>query len=66
MSQDLNKIESIFEMTLASLADRYGKRIAYYQSLPTIVHVDKDAFEQAAPEPRVTTATCPIYEDGFA
>ena len=66
MSQDLNKIESIFEMTLASLADRYGKRIAYYQSLPTIVHVDKDAAELRVPAPKVTTATCPIFEDGLA
>ena len=30
LSQDLDRIESIYEQTLASLADRYGKRIAYY------------------------------------
>lgn len=42
MAQDLEKIESIYEQTLASLADRYGKRIAYFQSLPTIVNIDKE------------------------
>jgi len=36
LTQDMDKFESIYEQTLASLADRYGKRIAYYQSLPTI------------------------------
>jgi len=65
MSQDMEKIESIYEQTLASLADRYGKRIAYYQSLPTINHVDKEAEEVNLPFTQ-TTASCPIYEDGFA
>jgi len=65
MSQDLNKIESIFEMTLASLADRYGKRIAYYQSLPTIVHLDKEEAE-IQPGHVHSTAHCPIFEDQFA
>lgn len=38
MADDLNKIEEIYEQTLASLADRYGKRIAYFQSLPVVLN----------------------------
>jgi len=30
VAQDLFKVEQIYEQTLASLADRYGKRIAYF------------------------------------
>lgn len=37
VSADLARIEEIYEQTLAGLADRYGKRIAYFQSL-TIVN----------------------------
>jgi len=65
MAQDMEKIESIYEQTLASLADRYGKRIAYYQSLPTVVHVDKELAEQSA-NYLESTAACLLYEDGLA
>jgi len=30
VAADLQKIEEIYEQTLASLADRYGKRLAYF------------------------------------
>ena len=36
IAADLQKIEEIFEQSLASIADRYGKRIAYFQSLPIV------------------------------
>jgi len=61
MAADLEKIESIFESTLASHADRYGKRIAYYQSLPTIISVAKHRTDLSGQ----TSANCPIYEDGL-
>jgi len=48
LTQDMDKIESIYEQTLASLADRYGKRIAYYQSLPTITNIVRAAVEASA------------------
>merc|ERR1739844_623942 len=51
LSQDYDKIESIYEQTLAAHADRYGKRIAYFQSLPVIVHNTKDALENPALNP---------------
>jgi len=41
VAADLQKIEEIYEQTLASLADRYGKRLAYFQSLPIIRNADK-------------------------
>jgi len=65
LSQDMDKIESIYEQTLASLADRYGKRIAYYQSLPTISNIAKNALIIQA-NPQYTTAICPIYNDGLS
>lgn len=43
VAQDLFKVEQIYEQTLASLADRYGKRIAYFQSLPIIRNLDKES-----------------------
>lgn len=63
LTQDMDKIESIYEQTLASLADRYGKRIAYYQSLPTIVNRTRAAQDAIVPR---TSANCPIFEDGMA
>lgn len=51
VAQDLFKIEEIFEQTLASLADRYGKRIAYFQSLPVIVEQAKACANFAAVAP---------------
>ena len=62
LSQDLDKIESIYEQTLASLADRYGKRIAYFQSLPTIINTARHRIDGGTQ----TTANCPIYEDGLS
>lgn len=38
---DLQKIEEIYEQTIASIADRYGRRIAYFQSLPIITNLTK-------------------------
>jgi len=63
LTQDMDKIESIYEQTLASLADRYGKRIAYYQSLPTIVNLTRKTQDAIVPR---TSANCPIFEDGMA
>lgn len=60
LMQDMDKIESIYEQTLASLADRYGKRIAYYQSIPTITNLTR---QNPASQ---STANCPIFEDGMA
>lgn len=40
---DLQRIEEIYEQTLAGLADRYGKRIAYFQSLHLVVNADRVA-----------------------
>ena len=62
LMQDMDKIESIYEQTLASLADRYGKRIAYYQSIPTITNLSRTLAAGATQ----STANCPIYEDGMA
>ena len=53
MASDLQRIEEIYEQTLAGLADRYGKRIAYFQSLHIIVNADRTAAGNAA---------CPIFE----
>ena len=53
MASDLQKIEEIYEQTLAGLADRYGKRIAYFQSLHIITNADRTAGG---------TAQCPIFE----
>jgi len=36
VAQDLMAIDEVYEQTLAQLTERYGKRIAYYQSLPLI------------------------------
>lgn len=41
IAADLMKISEIYEATLASLSDRYGKRIAYFQSLPIIHNVER-------------------------
>jgi len=41
MATDLHLIQDIFEQTLAVLNDRYGKKIAYIQSLPVIVNTEK-------------------------
>jgi len=49
-------IEEIYEQTLASLSHRYGKRIAYFQSLPLIVNLDKAVVLPAIQ----TKAICPI------
>ena len=38
---DLQRIEEIYEQTLAGLADRYGKRIAYFQSLHIITNATR-------------------------
>ena len=61
--QDMDKVESIYEQTLASLADRYGKRIAYYQSLPTIINILNAITDDAGTQ---NSTNCPIFEDGFA
>jgi len=69
VAADLQKIEEIYEQTLASLADRYGKRLAYFQSLPVITNIDKCVLSVLAnPQCTIvqtTTAVCPIYEDGM-
>ena len=70
VAADLQKIEEIYEQTLASLADRYGKRLAYFQSLPVITNIDKCGALAATPTTcplsrQTTTAVCPIYEDGM-
>ena len=36
MQQDLFRTDDIYSQTMASLADRYGKRIDYFQSLKII------------------------------
>ena len=67
VAADLQKIEEIYEQTLASLADRYGKRIAYFQSLPLITNLDvcpNSATGSCLATTQTTTAVCPIYEDG--
>lgn len=38
MTSDLLAIEDIFMKTLAVLNDRYGKKIAYIQSIPIVVN----------------------------
>jgi len=69
VAADLQKIEEIYEQTLASLADRYGKRLAYFQSLPVITNIDKCVLSVLAnpqcTKVQTTTAVCPIYEDGM-
>lgn len=60
LDSDMDKIESIYEQTLASLADRYGKRIAYFQSLPTVVALDRAAGD--ADINVQTNLNCPIFE----
>ena len=49
-------IEEVYEQALATLADRYGKRIAYFQSIPIITNITLDKVPQ-------TSANCPIMED---
>jgi len=69
LDTDMDKIESIYEQTLASLADRYGKRIAYFQSLPIIEELKKTTDRAAAINAgtyQPSTQECPIYEDGTA
>ena len=72
VAADLQKIEEIYEQTLASLADRYGKRIAYFQSLPVIVNLNKcfstgiPVADGACDIEQTSTAVCPIYEDGLS
>jgi len=51
MATDLHLIQDIFEQTLAVLNDRYGKKIAYIQSLPVIVNTEKLV---------QTVSTCPL------
>lgn len=41
------------------LADRYGKRIAYFQSLPIIKNLAKETIASAS----MTKAECPIMDD---
>ena len=53
------KIEDIYEQTLAMLADRYGKRIAYFQSLPIIKNLAKESIADAA----MGKSNCPIMDD---
>jgi len=69
VAADLQKIEEIYEQTLASLADRYGKRLAYFQSLPVITNIDKCGVKSGSPlacsKDQNSTAVCPIYEDGM-
>ena len=57
VAADLQKIEEIYEQTLAGLADRYGKRIAYFQSLHIVEHARFTALAGAA-----ASAACPIFE----
>ena len=81
VANDLQKIEEIYEQTLASLADRYGKRIAYFQSLPIIQELRRcynvgvaanvpNANPAAQLDPctrsQQSTAVCPLWEDGLA
>lgn len=53
---DLQRIEEVYEQTLAGLADRYGKRISYFQSLHIITNADKAAGNQQNED------VCPIFE----
>jgi hypothetical protein len=59
VAQDLMAIDEVYEQTLASLSERYGKRIAYYQSLPLIKNVnpliDLEGKDQ-------NQTSCPILE----
>lgn len=75
VGSDLQKINEVFEETLASLADRYGKRIAYFQSLPIVKNHyrcyksgnwDDATLPASCNEVQQKTAVCPIYEDGTA
>lgn len=61
MNNELQQSESMYEQTMASIADRYGKRIAYYQSLPIISNVERKALNLWS-----NTRVCPIYQDGQA
>lgn len=67
----------MYEQTLASLADRYGKRIAYFQSLPIIRNLSKCYKGGVIPDAgnddklddcqsQLDTSVCPIYEDGMS
>jgi len=40
MTSDLLAIEDIFMNTLAVLNDRYGKKIAYIQTIPIVANVN--------------------------
>jgi len=59
VAQDLMAIDEVYEQTLASLSERYGKRIAYYQSLPLIKNVDPIIDVAAGLQ---TSKSCPILE----
>jgi hypothetical protein len=52
-------IDEVYEQTLAALTERYGKRIAYYQSLPLISNVSPARSMAVASQ---TSASCPILE----
>lgn len=59
VAQDLMAIDEVYEQTLAALTERYGKRIAYYQSLPLISNVSPARSMAVASQ---TSASCPILE----
>jgi len=53
LTSDYYKIEQIYEQKLAGLTDRYGKRIAYIQSIPIVMNIFRDTAVQ-------TPALCPL------
>jgi len=55
VAQDLMAIDEVYEQTLAAMSDRYGKRIAYYQSLPLISNA-------ALKDVAQTSSNCPLLE----
>lgn len=52
---DLQRTEEVYEQTLAGLADRYGKRISYFQSLHIITNPTRTGVV-------ATPSLCPIIE----
>lgn len=72
LQQDLQKIDEVYEQTIASLADRYGKRIAYFQSLPVVRNVARYGINRIyaqnplpTAQPQNNSQVCPIFEDGI-
>lgn len=62
VTADLARIEEIYEQTLAGLADRYGKRIAYFQSLHIVDNHIRACGAEGTASTNTAVATCTADE----